>query len=184
MKKVLALVLGMLLISSVAFAKDVAKGTITVTGLSSASYSSLTVDPDGGTSADVSLLTLNVQGAYFILPNIGVGGLVGYQSASIEDTDISEMMIGALGIYNFSLSPQMSLFANGAVGYMSATVDTGTSEDMTGYFFSAGGGVKYFLVENVSVDGFVNYSYSSLKDGAEFTISGLNVGGGFSIYFK
>ncbi len=179
MKKVLALVIGMLLISSVAFAKDIAQGTIGVTGASSFTYNSLTVE--NGDELDVSLMAVNLQANYFIMPNIGVGGLIGYQSVDAEDTEISAMTVGAVAIYNFSLSPQLSLFANGMAGYMSVS----NSEDMSGFTFSAGGGVKYFLVDNVSLDAFINYAYASLEDtDIELTISGISVGAGLSVYFK
>lgn len=180
MKKICALILGLMVVSTTAFARDIEAGSISMTGASSFSYNSLNLSA-GDVDSDVSITTITLNGMYFVVPNIGVGVNVAYEKASIEDTDISLKAIGPAVTYNFSINEMLSFFANGNLGYASADL---AGEDMTGWFISAGGGLKYFMNDYVSLDGTLNYSYSKLKDGEDIKISGLSFGAGFSVYLK
>ncbi len=190
MKRIVILIAGMLLVSTAAFAMDMAPGTIDIQGASTFNYSSMTVSPDGGGDMDVSLMNVNFTAAYYLMPNIGIGGILGYQNGEVEDSSVSAMTIGAMGKYNYSLNPKTSLFGDVALGYISVTVDasgltdTGGSEDITGFFWQLGGGVKYFITDAFSLDGLAMYQSASLSDGGDVTISGFSIGAGFSIYIK
>lgn len=180
MKKICCFVLGLLLVSSTAFARDIDAGSISMAGASSVSFNKLTLDA-GGSDADVTITTITLNGGYFVIPNLGVGVNFAYEKLSLESTDVSLLAIGPSVTYNFSLSEQLSLFANGNVGYASAEV---SSEDMTGWFLSSGGGLRFFVNDNVSLDGGLNYSYAKLQNGSDITISGLSFGVGCSVYLR
>lgn len=179
MKKAFAFVLGLLLVSSTAFAKDIEAGSVSMAGASSISFNKMTLDADGGGSSDVTLTTITLNGAYYLIPNLGIGANIAYEKASLEDTDMSLMMLGPSVVYNFSLNETMSLFALGNVGYAKASVE---SEDMKGWFLTGAGGLRFFATDSVALEGGLNYSYSKLKDGADLTLSGLTFAVGIVVF--
>jgi len=91
-------------------------------------------------------------------------------------------MIGPQATVNFSLDPKLSFFLNGSVGY--ANYDLG-GNDADGFGFRVGGGIKYFIVNNIAAVAQLKYTWLSLDpdEGDDMDIDTLDLGVGLSFLF-
>jgi len=170
LKKSLALTAGMLLVASAAFARDIDTGTIEISGSSNGFYSSRSGD---GTAENV--LHLGVEGLYYLMPNLGVGGLFNY-TIHAGDVDGSSVSIGGGASYEFSLNEAMNAYAGGDLGYSSSNFSTASD----GVFIGANGGIKYFFADYASINSGLSLAYN-FGDGGEISF-GVNFG--LSIYLE
>lgn len=150
MKRILALTAGMLLVAATAFAGDIDTGEIELEGSSNGLFSS--TGGDGDTETE---LNLDVAGRYYLMPNLGVGGSIGY-AMSRGPIDSTLFTIGPEAIYNISLAEAVNAYAGINVGF--ASDDNGTITD-NGLFAGAGGGIKYFFAESASLNCGLSYSH-------------------------
>lgn len=132
MKKVLALLVAALFVSSPALAVDIAEGTVELSG--AANVALHTDADDWDYNFDV-----NVDGFLYIMPDLGVGAIVGI--ADTSDTDF-EVMLGPEATYNYSIDESTSAYAKAALVY-------NYSDDIS---VLGGVGAKYFLNESVSAN--------------------------------
>jgi hypothetical protein len=170
MKKILALTAGMLLVASTASARYIDTGAIELSASSNGYYSSRSGD---GTSENA--LNLDVGGLYYLMPNIGVGGLFKYEIYA-GDTDGSSVSIGGGASYNFRLNQVVNAYAGVDLGYSSSNMSTAAD----GVFVGTNGGIKYFFADFASFNSGLAFAYN-FNDGGE-TSFGLNFG--FSIYLE
>jgi len=186
MRKLLIAVVVALLGVGLAQAKDIDAGKIEVSGMSGGSLLMLSVEPEDGDSMDLSLFQAMAAGYYYIMTNIGAGGVLTYLNATIDDADLtaSLIMIGPSAKLSVSLSDPLSAFVSGALGYAKATVEVGgNEEDVDGYFGQVAGGVQYFLNDSVALSGMLTYQMVKLSvDDADLDISGLAVNAGLSVF--
>jgi hypothetical protein len=170
MKKILALTAGMLLVASLASARDIDAGAIELSGSSNGYFSSRSGD---GSAENV--LHLGVEGLYYLMPNLGVGGLFNY-TIYAGDVDGSSVSLGGGGRYNFSLMETVSAYAGVDLGYASGDISTAAD----GVFVGTSGGIKYFFADFASFNSGLALAYN-FGDGGETSFE-LNFG--FSIYLE
>ena len=170
MKKILALTAGMLLVASMASAREIDAGAIELSGSSKGYYSSRSGD---GTTENA--LNLDIKGLYYPMPNLGVGGLFNY-AIYAGDVDGSSVSVGGGASYNFSINEAVSAYAGGDLGYSSSNYSTAAD----GLFLGANGGIKYFFTNAASLNSGISFSYN-FGDGGE-TRFGVNFG--LSIYLE
>ncbi|MCX7591578.1 MAG: porin family protein [Kiritimatiellae bacterium] len=192
MKK-LALIFATVLLTVVLVqAKDIEAGRVELSGMSSASYSMLKIEPEGGDSMDLNLLQATLAGYYFAGQNLGLGGVVTYLDATVEealegsDVSASVVMVGPSVKFNLSLSDVAGLYVMGSGGYVKAKVELGGSdEDVDGYFWQAGGGLQYFMNDNVAMNLGLSYQMLTLSPDeadVDLDLSGFTVTLGFSAF--
>ncbi len=179
MKKTLVITLGLLLVASVCFAKDLKVGTVEVAGGATLAYSAMDADVDGGGSSDVNTTSVVLAGYYYFMDNLGAGPLFAYSKTEFDSDDTSSLLIGPQILYNYTLSDQASVFAEAALGL--AMTEMG-DEDFNGWFWKLGAGLKYFLTDYVSVNGSVAYVSQTLSNDVDLDLSGFTVGAGLSVY--
>lgn len=193
MKKVVlpALFAGLMGVAMGAQARDMAQGTIEVGGDFDLSFSSLSRKSSGSNDTDVDVLDLRFDAVYYVVPNIGLGLLWTYESGTAtragSSVDFSENAIGPLLVFNMSLNEQTSarLFANIAK-YSGETSSTGITYTSDGTAWTAGGGISYFLNDNVSLNTNLRYLSISIEeeDGTTHDTTGFDVGLGISVYLR
>jgi hypothetical protein len=170
MKKILALTAGMLLVASLASAREIDTGTIELSGSSNGNLSYRSGD---GTTENV--LNLDLEGRYYLIPNLGVGGLFNY-AIYAGDVDGSSVSIGGGAKYNFDLNEVLNAYAGADLGYSSSNYSAAAD----GAFLGVNGGIKYFFADAASLNSGLSFSYN-FGDGGE-THFGVNVG--LSIYLE
>jgi len=185
MMKLRTLALVSLLIPALASARDLSAGTLQLGGDTNLGFSMTTTDFGGG-DVDTNVFDIGVSGLYYIIPNLGVGAFLDYSNESTEfediESDFSSTIIGPQVSYNLSLAEQASAFGTFGLGY--AKVDADDAE-ASGFAWQLGGGIRYFPVSAVSLDGSITYSNVSLEDdfNNEGDVSDLRIGVGLSFYF-
>jgi len=171
MKKILALTAGMLLVASLAFARDIDTGTIELAGSSNGFFTST-----WGNGDTVTALKLDVKGIYYLMPNFGIGGLFG-GTLSGGDGDGSRFTIGPEVIYNYSIDEDVNAYVEVNLWYLSDDDGITSSE---GLFLGLGGGIKYFFTDSASLNCGLSYS----NDFGDFDRSSFGVNVGLSIFLK
>ncbi len=185
MKKALIVLLALALPATVR-AMDINQGKLELSGQTALNFSDMTTEVSGEPDIDTTTFSLQVDGAYYVRTNLGVGLIFQYEKTEVEqagvETDTSFFLFGPQVTYNIPLNEKVSLFVNGALGYATAEVD---NVDADGFGFQLGGGLKYFLTNSVSVNGAIHYQIVNLEDdfGRDIDTSGVNLGVGLSLYF-
>jgi hypothetical protein len=170
LKKSLALTAGMLLVASTALARDIDAGTIEISGSSNGFFSSRSGD---GTAENV--LNLGVEGLYYLMPNLGVGGLFNY-TIYAGDVDGSSVSIGGRASYDYSIDEAVNAYAGVDLGLSSGDISTASD----GVFVGTNGGIKYFFADSASINSGLSLAYN-FGDGGEISF-GVNFG--LSIYLE
>jgi hypothetical protein len=192
MKKVVLIAAGVLTLASTGYAKTIEAGRLELSGTSSAMYASQSIDMEGFPDVDVSATSLALEGNYYPFRNFGIGALLSYMKADLEvsseDLKVSMGLIGPQLKYNLSLSERVSCFAVGSVGYIKSEVEVLQliNEDADGWYWNLGGGIKFFALENVSLDAVLRYQDASLEGKMvdNIDISGYLFGAGLSVFFN
>jgi opacity protein-like surface antigen len=186
MKKTVIVLLALFVPASL-WAMDIDQGKFELSGTTAFNFSDTTTELDGGTDVDVTTYSIELDGNYYFMKNLGLGLIFQYEKSEIDaggpnDLDSSTVFIGPQVIYNFPLSEKVSLFVKGAVGYAELEVE---GEEADGWGFQAGGGLKYFITNSASINGSVMYQNLSLEAdaGGDADTDGFNIGVGLSIYF-
>lgn len=189
MKKimVLGLALGIVGLPAAGLARDIGAGTTEISGGTAASFSSLTYDAGGGDELDQDTLSVTLDVLHYVVPNFGVGLSLGYLNVSESyegfDMESSTTSIGPQLVYNIGISEAASLFVGGGVGFsrMEAEFD-GDSEDLDGWYWTAGGGLRFFVSERAAVNCGVAYLSQTLEGDVDIDVSGFRIGAGFSLF--
>ena len=185
MKKAV-IVLIALVVPAALWGMDINQGKFELSGQTAFNFSDTTTEVAGSPDIDETSWSIQLDGNYYVINNLGLGLILQYESSETEvvggDIDSSTLVIGPQVTYNISLSPQASVFVNGAIGYATVEVE---NEDADGYAWQIGVGLKYFLTNSVAANGVVSYQSLSLEDddGNDFDRDGVNVGVGLSVYF-
>lgn len=157
-------------------------------------YVNQTQSPEGDEGdTDLIVVSAGVDMDFYIVKNLGAGLLLSYQRASVDFSesdglDASAILIGPQVKYNLDLSEKTNLFVTGVVGFQRAKLTETTDgveevyDDVSGSFWSAGAGAKFFLNERASIDASVRYQSAKLEDGEVFSTAGFVVGAGFTLY--
>jgi len=177
MKKTLIFLLVLVFPMSL-WAMDIPQGKYELTGTTSFDFSSSSADRDGGGDLDTDTITLNFDGQYYLQKNLAIGAFFVYSDIDIDGAgDASSWMIGPQVTYNISIDPKLSFFVNGGVGY--ASYEWGATDE-DGFGIRFGGGLKYFLVNNIAIVGQLRYTWVDLD---ETEVDEFNLGIGLSVLF-
>jgi len=187
MKKTVIVLLALLLPASL-WAMDINQGKFELSGKTAFDFSDTTTEVDGGPDIDQTTWSIEVDGNYYLVKNLGLGLIFSYQDSEIDaggpggTLDSSTVFIGPQLIYHFPIGEKVSLFVNGAVGYAALEVE---DQDADGWGFKVGGGLKYFLTNAISLNGSVNYQWLTMEAdaGGDADTDGVSVGVGLSLYF-
>lgn len=188
MKKLVLASAVLALFASVAEARDIATGTLMITGDTNIEISSSETNYSSGTITTDST-DINLAGVYFVTTNVGVGLMIGSEDTKTNDgvkvTKESMTMLGPIVGYNINLSSEASIMVH--AGYFVANGDVsdgaGFSADIDGDGYMLGGSVNYFLNDKVAmnlglrrVKADVDYSYSGTTTSAKITETATTIG--------
>jgi opacity protein-like surface antigen len=182
MKKTVIVLLALFVPASL-WAMDIDQGKFELSGTTAFNFSDTTTEIDGAPDVDQTTWSIEFDGNYYIARNLGLGLIFQYQDSEIDaggpagTIESHTVFIGPQIIYHFPIGEKLSLFVKGAVGYAELEVE---DADADGWGWQAGGGLKYFLTNAISVNGSVAYQDLSLDDA---DTDGIHVGVGLSLYF-
>jgi opacity protein-like surface antigen len=185
MKYALCIILGLIMISSAAYSKDLTPGTISVSGATGASYGQTTTKVKGMDDLKTDVLSFNLNGEYYIMDNLGIGVIFMYDSVkqdipgSDDRLETSTRMVGPQIVYNVAVNEQMSVPVFVAFG--SASTDDGT-DTYSGWAWALGGGLRYFVTDRISFDGYLYYDSMSLENDIKMDMTDVTGQVGISIY--
>jgi len=184
MKRALCIMVALILISSVVYAKEIGQGIISISGATGLGFNKSTTSVEGMDDLEATTIDIEVNGEYYFMPNLGIGLIFMYESVE-EDLpmdgtyECSSMMVGPQVVYNVSVNEQMSIPVFAAFGSVSMDDD---GEDISGWAWAIGGGLRYFVMDNISFDGYLVYDSMSLENDVEFDITDFGARVGVSIY--
>jgi outer membrane protein W len=137
----------------------------------------------GGGTTDQSMWAVNLNSNYYFMTNFGAGLILEYTSQDIDSVENKTTEIGPVLVYNFSMNEMVSLPVFGALTY--ASNDNSVTDKYSGWGWLIGAGVKYFMNDNISLNGTVDYGQQYLTHdvGPDLDIKGFSVKGGLSVYF-
>lgn len=127
---------------------------------------------------------------YCVNENIEVGMMshfarLSYEMDGSEAPTITNLKFAAYFNYNYPATDKLTVFPEVLLGYTTTKIEDATS--ISGLMLGGGGGLKYFPIDNGSLDFGLNFIYGILKykNGAEIDVSGLElqVKMGGSLYF-
>jgi opacity protein-like surface antigen len=191
MKRALCIMIGLIMITSVVYSKEIGPGTISLSGTTGMGFTKTTTSAEDMDDLDTDVLSLEVNGEYYIMPNLGIGLIFSYSSVkqdypviaetevTIETAEMSTMMVGPQVVYNISVNEQVSVPIFAALGSVSIDED---GEDISGWAWAIGGGLRYFVSDHVSFDGYLVYDSMSLEDGVKLDMTDMQGRVGISIY--
>lgn len=112
---------------------------------------------------------------YFITDNIEVGGAFHFEDGEIEDIDYDVTGFSLLGIYNFYPKNIKKFIPFAQVGFNYASGDIDII-DVDGTGLLIGGGARYLITDNFSVNGILSHQFGDL----EYTRLGI----GLSVFIQ
>lgn len=192
MNKIIVTSIALALAATAAEARDIAAGTMMVTGDTKIDISSNEISASGQ-STTIDTTEINLTGAYFVAPNFGVGLLLASEMTEEDDgTSVVKQtmnMVGPIVGYNMSLSPVTSLMINGAIFTIHGEMDAGVSSaDIDGTGYMLGASINFFLNDYVAtnvglrvVDADIDLTGGGQTMSADMTETGVGVG--LSVYF-
>ena len=181
MKKIVCLIAVMLLIAPAAHAMDIDAGTVEVAGAANIGYTTTDWEFENGATTDQSMWGVNLNSNYYFMPNFAAGLILEYTDREVDNLQSKLLQIGPALVYNFSMNEMVSIPVFGAITY--ATNETENVADYSGWGWKVGAGVKYFMIDNVSLNGMIDYGQQYLEDDMELDIDGFSVKAGLSVYF-
>jgi opacity protein-like surface antigen len=181
MKKILCLIAIMLLMAPAAHATVIDAGTVEVAGAATIGYTSTDWELEGGATTDQTMWSVILSSNYYFMDNFGAGLILEYSNQEVDTAENKMTEIGPALVYNFSMNEMVSLPVFGALTYVSN--DNSMTDKFSGWGWMVGAGVKYFVSDNISLNGTVDYGQKYLEDGVQLDIKGFDVKGGISVYF-
>ena len=108
---------------------------------------------------------------YSITDNIQVSGGMHYETGTMDDLDYDAFGVSFFGLYNFYPKSVKRLVPFVQLGFNIASFEIESIDvvDSTGFVF--GGGARYFVTDNFSVNGIINYQTGDM----EYTRFGIGV---------
>jgi opacity protein-like surface antigen len=157
MKKGALIVLLLVLVASICCAQDtIGKGAVEI----SANF----------TGSTFGVSTIPAIG-YFLTDSIELSGAFHYETGSIDDADYDAHGLSLLGLYNFYPESIERLIPFVEVGFNIASLEIEGFDVVDSTGFVIGGGVRYLITDNFSVNAILNYQTGDL----EYTRFGIGV---------
>lgn len=188
---VAAIFLVSVVFSKAILAKEIQQGTVEIGGELDLSFSSAEVEPEGSTKTKTDTQTIDTSVAYYFAPNVALGVLWSYENSEATrgtfSTESTTILIGPQLTFNVSLNDKTSFRLKGAVFTSSVEINTSSLEtvEADGFGWAVQGGLSYFVMESVSLNGGIAYSSLSMEidttnEDVDFT--NLSIGVGISVY--
>ncbi len=162
---------------TLASAAPLSPGMLEVGGSTTLSFSSGEEEFTQGantSTVDTKSFELDLNGLYYLTPNVSIGGFLSWVSDTREEQGIeiglSTVLIGPAVGLGLPLQEKLALFGQAGIGYAKATF-TETQEpdvEFSGWAFVLRGGLKYFVVKSFSIDGALQFSSVNLEGDATF----------------
>ncbi len=112
---------------------------------------------------------------YFINDNIEVSGALHWEDGEIDDIDYDALGFSLLGLYNFNpIGKNKNLVPFAEVGIHMMDMDVEGIEAVDTTSFLVGGGIRYHITKNFSVNAIFNYLMGDLEY--------KRIGIGFSVF--
>lgn len=182
-------VLFVLCLVSTVSAKEIKQDTIEIGGDLDVSFGSTTSKPEGGSTTTTDTQSVSSTLAYYVIPNLGIGLDWFHESSESKTGSVKAKsttnIIGPIVIYNISANEHLSIFLVGAVGKASFEYSSGNTYD--GFAWVAGGGLRFFLNDNVALNALARYSNLSLNGGTpsrSLPMTTFHMGLGISVFIK
>jgi len=156
-------------------------------------------DKDATDATKIISIDINPRAAYFLKNRIAIGGDVEYymyrsKYADLDPSTSNTFLIGPFARYYYKTVAMVVPFAelNGGIGSsVDKYVDSFTGEEFKTkhsiFYLGAGVGAAFFLADNFSFEGMLNYSFEHQKnketEGSHNT-NGVMFNFGFSFYFN
>ncbi len=183
-------------LSATVHARDIPKGTLELFGDLDISVVSQEVKIRDGFSqdtVDTDTNTISLSALYYVDTNLGIGILWDYESAKSSSGGVTAKttthVIGPGALMNISMNDKASLFLLGGFGF--ASIDYNDSifgaESADGFGYQFGGGIRYFVNDNVSFNSSVRYLSLTVDidgSGEEIESTGISIGVGLSVFFN
>lgn len=192
MKRVLCIMIGLVLVSSVVYSKEIGPGTISISGTTGLGFTKTTTSVEGLDDLDTDVLSFEINSEYYVIPNLGIGLIFMYSSVkedypvfvsldeyTIETAEYTQMMVGPQVVYNVGVNEQMSVPVFVGFGHVSMDED---GEDISGWAWVVGGGLRYFVTDRISFDGYVYYDSMSLEDDVQIDMTDIAGRVGISVF--
>jgi outer membrane protein len=133
---------------------------------------------DGQSEGDIKVnsFSFTPSTGYFVADNLALGLLLSIASTSEKDQgyEINNKSFAAMPtlIYYFPVKGNFRPFGQVAIGHMSSSIESGSSNNFTKIKFSGlswniGGGASYFVNNTISFDMGLSFNKANLKDGAD-----------------
>jgi len=168
------------------FASDIAAGAWEVTGGTNLGYHSTELKAQGQ-KATTKTTALETGVAYYLTPMIGLGLELSYDQTKTEIPGFGESkdtsyFFGPKLVVDFGVAPQVSIIGDLTVGYTSMDSD---GDELSGWGWGLGAGVRYFFSRNVAGDLGLKYQAASLDaSGTSVDAADLRIGVALTVLFN
>ncbi len=125
------------------------------------------------TEKNTTAIGLTPNAGIFIIPNLAIGGNLGFDYSKVGDNKATDFRIGPFARYYFTQA-NVRPFVHGIFNYLNRQVKTPVSKNTEqGIHYFLGAGAAIFLNDQVSVDALLGYNHSKLE--------GFDGSGGFAM---
>jgi hypothetical protein len=144
-------------------------------------FGTSTFETPGAPDVDVDSLAVNFTYGYFVMPEVEVGGRLGYSDTEIGAGSVTDYTLDAYGRYYWDTSSQMRPWVQAFIGI--GNQDNGTTDDdLTQY--GIGVGATNMISQSTSLDFGLEYRDSTLDTaGGDVDESGVFASVFFSIFY-
>ena len=174
-----------LLLPSLALARDVAPGTVSVSGGAGASYSSTTSSASGFQDLETTTTDAQASARWFLTPTFAVGGTFQLQrtkqTSGGQSESSSTLFVGPALRVHVPFDPSAAVVFDAGVAIARASASNASAD---GWAWHLGAGVAWFPTDAVSLD--AGLTFQSVRydvDGLSTKNEGLGLGAGFTVYF-
>jgi hypothetical protein len=145
-------------------------------------FGTSTFETPGAPDLDVDSLAVNFTYGYFVMPEVEVGGRLGYSDTEIGAVSATTYTIDAYGRYYWDTSSQMRPWVQAFIGVGSAD-DDGIDSDIAQY--GIGIGATNMISDSTSLDFGLEYQGATIETPGfqDVDASGLSASVFFSIFY-
>lgn len=126
-------------------------------------FGSFSLDPDN--AAGNTEWMVDIGYGYFVMDNVEVGGLFGFEDSDLITQDLMILRIGAFGEYNWPIEGTMWVPAIGlAVSYADIEIENPTeaaNPEESALEVTLRPAIKYFISEAIAIDTGVDFRWAS-----------------------
>lgn len=167
-------------------AQQLSAGTLQLSGGTQLSFTSGTIEFEGGDEVDVDTRSLNLGALYYVAPQLGIGLAFDHEYSKLDapgfpSTESTTTVIGPMVGLNLPVGSSLAVFVDGAIGLARMEED---DLEADGLAFGLGAGLRIFPARWASFDLGLRYQKLALEfdGGGEVDTTTVSVGAGISVY--